>query len=90
MRHLTLPILAGLTAGAAFALGTLVPPAETPTSTEQVNVSIIYDQHGEAVDVDLTDQNGEWIPTGSIAESWPDDNEDAVPFEDVEPAIHHA
>lgn len=44
--------------------------------TPPVNISIIYDQHGEAIDVDLTDSNGEYVPAGSIAESWPDDNAD--------------
>ncbi|MGP5376381.1 hypothetical protein ACTXM8_10355 [Brachybacterium alimentarium] len=53
--------------------------AETPapdTPTAPVSVGIIYDRHGEVVDVDLTDENGGWIPTGTIAESRPDDSTD--------------
>lgn len=77
--RLTALILAGAGTVAGGLLGMAVPPALGPAvdSPEQVSVSIVYDQYGEAVDVDLTDQDGEWIPTGSIAESWPDDNTDA-------------
>lgn len=73
-RH-ALPLAGAIVATAVtgFLLG-VATTAEAPEPARPVSVSIIYDRHGEASDVDLTDENGEWIPTGSIAESWPDDN----------------
>lgn len=47
------------------------------TDPDAVNVSITYGESGEVVHVDLTDSEGNDVPTGSIAESWPDDNTDA-------------
>ena len=67
-------VVAGI-ACAAYMLGA-ASTADTPQPVQPVSVSIIYDQYGEASDVDLTDGNGHWIPTGSIAESWPDDTDD--------------
>lgn len=68
--------LVTLTGGiGGYLLGVSVPDRDAPTPP--VNISVIYDQHGEAIDVDLTDSNGEYVPAGSIAESWPDENTDA-------------
>ena len=76
--RLTPMILTGSATLAGALLGVALTAGFVDDVPEQVNVSIVYDQHGEAVDVDLTDQNGEYIPAGSIAESWPaDDNTDA-------------
>lgn len=47
------------------------------SSPTVVHVSIEYGTNGEAETVTLTDQNGRPVQTGSIAESWEDDNTDA-------------
>lgn len=75
-RFYFLPVAGALIASAAagFLFGAAAT-AEAPEPARPVNVSIIYDQYGEAVDVDLTDSNGEYVPAGSIAESWPDAEE---------------
>ena len=52
-------------------------PADTPAPVAPVNVSVTYDDLNEISGVELTDANGEDVPVGSIAESWPDDNTDA-------------
>lgn len=36
-----------------------------------VDVSIVYEESGEARTVSLTDSEGLDIPTGSVAEEWP-------------------
>lgn len=70
--------LVALTGGmGGYLLGAANIQMDNDAPTPPVNISIIYDQYGEAVDVDLTDSNGEYVPAGSIAESWPDDNTDA-------------
>lgn len=77
-RLLTLSATAA-TCAVFYALGAAsTGPAETPEPARPVSVSIIYDQYGEASDVDLTDANGEWIPTGSIAESFPDNTDEEI------------
>lgn len=44
---------------------------------DQVHVAITYDESGEAATVTLTDKDGHTVPTGSVAETWTDDNTDA-------------
>lgn len=47
------------------------------SSPTTVHVSIEYGTSGEAETVTLTDQDGNPVEVGSIAESWEDDNTDA-------------
>lgn len=71
--------LVSLAAGTAgFALGAVnAGPARTPAPAVPVNIAVTYDDLNEISGVELTDANGEDVPVGSIAESWPDDNTDA-------------
>lgn len=61
-----------LVAGVGLGIGLTVDSSPTV-----VHVSIEYGTNGEAETVTLTDQNGRPVQTGSIAESWEDDNTDA-------------
>ena len=65
--------LAGYLFGAAN-----TAPADTPAPATPVNVSIVYEESGEARTIDLTDSNGHDIPVGSVAEEFPwlDDEEE--------------
>lgn len=56
-------------AGYYLALDTAAQP-DSP-----VSVSIIYDASGEPVDVDVTDARGNWVPTSTITEQHPHDEE---------------
>lgn len=65
-------IIASALLVAGVGIGLTVDPSPTV-----VHVSIEYGTNGEAETVTLTDQNGRPVQTGSIAESWEDDNTDA-------------
>ena len=62
-------------AGAVIAAGVagyLFGAAHTSAApTPPVSVSIVYEESGEARAVELTDDNGEDVAVGSIAEEWP-------------------
>ena len=59
-------IAAGI-AGYLFGAANTAPAGPIPP----VNVSIAYEESGEARTVELTDANGEDVEAGSIAEEWP-------------------
>lgn len=46
-------------------------PADDSPTPGPVNVSIMYEESGEARHVGLTDSEGLDIPVGSVAEEWP-------------------
>lgn len=66
-------VLGGMGLGYVSAQPAAAPDSPAPG---QVHIAVIYDQNGEIADVDLTDSEGQYVPAGSIAESWPDDNTD--------------
>lgn len=45
--------------------------AEAPAPADPVNVSIVYEESGEAREVTLTDSEGNPVELGSVAEEWP-------------------
>jgi len=66
----------------ALLTGMLIAPAEAPAeapSPDMVHVSIVYEESGEARSIELTDDEGNEVPVGSVAEEFPwlDDNTDA-------------
>lgn len=64
----TITIAGGMLA--ALVTGMLIAPAEAP-SPGMVHVSIVYEESGEARSVELTDDEGNDVPVGSVAEEWP-------------------
>ena len=71
-RATTLTALVAGFAGAYLAgyAGAGLPTNDGPTPGA-VNVSIVYEESGEARTVGLTDSEGLDIPVGSVAEEWP-------------------
>lgn len=59
--------LGGVGLGYVSAQPAAAPEPDSPTPG-QVHISVIYDQYGEISDVDLTDDDGNYVPAGSIAE----------------------
>ena len=68
-------VLTALVAGFAGAYLAGYAGAGLPTNDGPapgaVNVSIVYEESGEARTVGLTDSEGLDIPVGSVAEEWP-------------------
>ena len=58
--------LAGYLFGAAN-----TAPADTPAPATPVNVSVVLEESGEVRSVELTDNNGQDVEVGSIAEEFP-------------------
>lgn len=57
--------------GAAYIAGFVAGTPTTAPHAEQVNVSIVYEESGEAREVTLTDSEGNPVELGSVAEEWP-------------------
>lgn len=62
--------LGGVGLGYVSAQPAAAPEPDSP-APGPVNVSIVYEESGEARHVDLTDGEGRDVPVGSVAEEWP-------------------